>query len=100
MPIKTQNSVVMLSMGIGTLLFVPIFKTITHLPPYMGILLGLGIVWITSEIIRADKDEEERQPFTVSHALNKIDTSSILFFLEILVAIGALESTNVLSGLA
>ena len=87
-------------MGIGTLLFVPIFKTITHLPPYMGILLGLGIVWITSEIIHADKDEEERQPLTVYHALSKIDTSSILFFLEILVAIGALESTNVLSGLA
>jgi len=100
LPIKMQNSVVMLLMGIGTLLFVPIFKTITHLPPYMGILLGLGIVWITSEILHADKDEEERQPFTVSHALSKIDTSSILFFLGILVAIGALESTNVLTGLA
>ena len=100
LPIKMQNSVVMLLMGIGTLLFVPIFKTITHLPPYMGILLGLGIVWITSEIPHADKDEEERQPFTVSHALSKIDTSSILFFLGILVAIGALESTNVLTGLA
>lgn len=100
LPIKMQNSVVMLLMGIGTLLFVPIFKTITHLPPYMGILLGLGIIWITSEILHADKDEEERQPFTVSHALSKIDTSSILFFLGILVAIGALESTNVLRGLA
>ena len=100
LPIKTQNSVVMLLMGIGTLLFVPIFKTITHLPPYMGILSGLGIVWITSEIFHADKDEEERQPFTASHALSKIDTSSILFFLGILVAIGALESTNVLTGLA
>jgi NhaD family Na+/H+ antiporter len=98
--IKTENSVIMLLVGIGTLLFVPIFKTITHLPPYMGILLGLGIVWITSEILHADKDEEERLPFTVSHALSKIDTSSILFFLGILIAIGALESTNLLSGLA
>jgi Na+/H+ antiporter NhaD/arsenite permease-like protein len=77
--IKTQNSVIMLLVGIGTLLFVPIFKTITHLPPYMGILLGLGVVWITSEILHADKDEEERHPFTVSHAL---------------------ESTHLLSGLA
>lgn len=98
--IKTQNSVIMLLVGIGTLLFVPIFKTITHLPPYMGILLGLGIVWITSEILHADKDDEERHPFTVAHALSKIDTSSILFFLGILVAIGALEATHLLSDLA
>lgn len=80
----------MLLVGIGTLLFVPIFKTITHLPPYMGILLGLGIVWISSEILHADKDDEDRRPFTVAHALIKIDTSSILFFLGMLVAIGAL----------
>jgi NhaD family Na+/H+ antiporter len=98
--IKTQNSVIMLLTGIGTLLFVPIFKTITHLPPYMGILFGLGIVWVVSEILHSGKDEEERQPFTVAHALSKIDTSSILFFLGILVAIGALESTHLLSGLA
>jgi NhaD family Na+/H+ antiporter len=98
--IKTQNSVIMLLTGIGTLLFVPIFKTITHLPPYMGVLLGLGIVWIVSEILHSGKDEEERKPFTVAHALSKIDTSSILFFLGILIAIGALESTQLLSGLA
>lgn len=98
--IKTQNSVIMLLTGIGTLVFVPIFKTVTHLPPYMGILLGLGIVWVVSEILHSGKDEEERHPFTVAHALSKIDTSSILFFLGILVAIGALESTHLLSGLA
>ncbi len=98
--IKTQNSVIMLLTGLGTLLFVPIFKTITHLPPYMGILLGLGIVWVVSEILHSGKDEEERHPFTVAHALSKIDTSSILFFFGILVAIGALESTHLLSGLA
>jgi NhaD family Na+/H+ antiporter len=98
--IKTQNSIIMLLTGIGTLLFVPIFKTVTHLPPYMGILLGLGVVWVVSEILHSGKDEEERHPFTVAHALSKIDTSSILFFLGILVAIGALESTHLLSGLA
>jgi Na+/H+ antiporter NhaD/arsenite permease-like protein len=98
--IKTQNAVIMLLVGIGTLIFVPIFKTMTHLPPYMGILLGLGVVWITSEILHANKDDEERHPFTVAHALSKIDTSSILFFLGILIAIGALESTHLLSGLA
>lgn len=98
--INTNHSLIMLLTGIGTLVFVPIFKTVTHLPPYMGILFGLGIVWVVSEILHADKDEEERHPFTVTHALSKIDTSSILFFLGILISIGALESTHLLSGLA
>lgn len=91
---------IMLSFGLGALLFVPIFKTITHLPPYMGMLLGLSIVWLVSEIIHSDKDEEERKPFTVAHALSRIDTSSILFFLGILIAIGCLEATHVLHQLA
>jgi NhaD family Na+/H+ antiporter len=98
--IKTQNSVVMLITGISALIFVPIFKTITHLPPYMGILLGLGVVWVVSEILHSDKDEEERKPLTVSYALSRIDTPSILFFLGILIAISALESTHLLSNLA
>lgn len=98
--IQAQNSVIMLFTGIGTLLFVPIFKTVTHLPPYMGILLGLSVVWIVSEILHSGKDEEEKKPFTVAHALSKIDTSSILFFLGILIAIAALESTHLLSDLA
>lgn len=98
--IQAKNSVIMLFAGISTLLFVPIFKTITHLPPYMGVLLGLGIVWIVSEILHSGKDEEEKKPFTVAHALSKIDTSSILFFLGILIAIAALESTHLLSDLA
>lgn len=98
--IQTQNSLIMLFTGFSTLLFVPIFKTITHLPPYMGILLGLSIVWIVSEILHSGKDEEEKKPFTVAHALSKIDTSSILFFLGILIAISALESTHLLTELA
>jgi NhaD family Na+/H+ antiporter len=98
--IKTQNSVVMLITGVSALIFVPIFKTITHLPPYMGILLGLGVVWVVSEILHSDKDEEERKPLTVSYALSRIDTPSILFFLGILIAISALEATHLLSNLA
>jgi NhaD family Na+/H+ antiporter len=94
------GSNVMLATGLGALLFVPVFKTITHLPPYMGMLLGLGTVWIVSEIIHSDKDTEDRKPFTVAHALSKIDTSSILFFLGILIAIAALESTHMLQNLA
>jgi Na+/H+ antiporter NhaD/arsenite permease-like protein len=91
---------VMLGFGLGALLFVPVFKTITHLPPYMGMLLGLSIVWVVSEIIHSDKDVEDRKPYTVAHALSKVDTSSILFFLGILIAIGCLEATHLLHDLA
>lgn len=95
-----QKSRLMFFVGVGGLIFVPIFKTVTHLPPYMGMLLSLGIVWITSELINSDKDEEERHPYTPAHALSRIDTSSVLFFLGILIAIGSLEATHLLSDLA
>ncbi|MDZ7935775.1 MAG: sodium:proton antiporter NhaD [Emticicia sp.] len=95
---KERNT--MFFVGLSTLLFVPIFKTVTHLPPYMGMMLGLGIVWVVGEILHSKKDEEDRQPFTASHALSKIDSSSILFFLGILLAIGCLESTGLLQSLA
>lgn len=86
--------------GIGSLLFVPIFKTITHLPPYMGMLFGLGAMWVVTELIHSKKDEVEKGPRSVNHALRKIDTPSILFFLGILVAITALESVGTLHHLA
>jgi Na+/H+ antiporter NhaD/arsenite permease-like protein len=95
-----EKSKLMLFVGVGGLIFVPVFKTITHLPPYMGMLLSLGIVWIVSELINSNKDDEERHPYTPAHALSKIDTSSVLFFLGILVAIGALEATHLLTSLA
>ncbi|HEV7350693.1 sodium:proton antiporter NhaD [Telluribacter sp.] len=90
----------MLIAGTLGLLFVPVFKTVTHLPPYMGMLLSLGTLWVLSEILHKDKDEEDRAPFTPAYALSKIDASSILFFLGILAAVGVLESTEVLSDLA
>jgi Na+/H+ antiporter NhaD/arsenite permease-like protein len=86
--------------GIGVLLFVPIFKTITHLPPYMGMLLGLGVMWTITEMINADKDEAEKGAKSVNHALRKIDTPSILFFLGILLAISALQSNGSLFAVA
>lgn len=95
---KERNT--MFFVGLGTLLFVPIFKTITHLPPYMGMMLGLGVVWVVGEVLHSKKDEEERKPFTASYALSRIDSSSILFFLGILLAIGCLESTGLLANLA
>jgi Na+/H+ antiporter NhaD/arsenite permease-like protein len=97
---KIKGSKRMLYVGLGALLFVPIFKTITHLPPYMGMLFGLGILWVTSELIHIDKSEEEKKPYSAIHALSKIDTSSVLFFLGILVAISSLETLGILERLA
>ena len=88
------------AIGLGVLLFVPIFKTITHLPPFMGILFGLGVMWVVTEMIHSGKDEIEKGTRSVVHALRKADTPSILFFLGILVAISALESAHLLVGLA
>ena len=86
--------------GLGSLLFVPVFKTITHLPPYMGVLLGLGVMWVVIEMIHHEKDEMEKGLFSVNHALRKIDTPSILFFLGILLSIAALQATGILTRLA
>ncbi len=95
---RDRNTV--FGIGIGALLFVPVFKTITHLPPYMGMLFGLGVMWVLTELIHNKKDEDEKGLFSVNHALRKIDTPSILFFLGILVAITALESVGTLHHLA
>jgi Na+/H+ antiporter NhaD/arsenite permease-like protein len=86
--------------GVCCLLFVPVFKTITHLPPYMGIVFGLGLMWVLTEMIHSGKDEEEKGLLSVNHALRKVDTPSILFFLGILLAVSALQSTGVLSSVA
>ena len=89
-----------LALGIGALVFVPVFKTITHLPPFMGMLFGLAILWIVTEIIHKNKNEEDKDIFSVMQALRKSDVPSVLFFLGILVAISALESTHQLTNLA
>jgi Na+/H+ antiporter NhaD/arsenite permease-like protein len=88
------------ALGVGSLLFVPVFKTITHLPPYMGILFGLGLMWVITELIHSQRDEQEKGLLSVNHALRKIDTPSVLFFLGILLSIGALQATGVLTNLA
>lgn len=87
-------------LGIGSLLFVPIFKTITHLPPYIGILLGLSVLWIVTEIMHKSKNEEFKAKVTVANVLRRIDTPSILFFLGILLAVAALQTVGHLDLLA
>jgi len=96
----STGSYVMLFSGLAVLLSVPIFKTLTHLPPYLGMMLGLGVLWIISEIVHAGKDDEEKKPYTATHALSRIDMPSMLFFLGILLSISCLESTHLLVRLA
>lgn len=86
--------------GISCLLFVPIFKTITHLPPYMGMLLSLGLIWTITELIHKGKLDNEKGILSVSHALRKIDTPSILFFFGILMSISSLEVIGILPQMA
>ncbi len=87
-------------LGLGGLLFVPIFKTVTHLPPFMGMLLSLGVLWVVTELLHHNKDLEEKGALSVVHALRKIDAASVLFFLGILVAISALQSAGMLKEMA
>ena len=98
--IEERDGKIMLFAGAGSLIGVPVFKTLTHLPPYMGILLALGLVWILSELLHSEKDEAATKHLSVGYALTKIDTSSILFFLGILLAIGGLESFGYLHALS
>lgn len=98
--LKKSTQYIVLFSGILILLLVPVFKMATHLPPYMGILIGLGILWIITEIIHGRADTNDRQVLSVAYALQKIDTPSILFFLGLLMSIAALQVTGVLSDLA
>jgi Na+/H+ antiporter NhaD/arsenite permease-like protein len=81
-------------LGVLGLLFVPIFKTITHLPPYVGILLSLGLLWIVTEIIHRSKKHEQKSQLSVIGVLKKVDVPTIFFFLGILLAVAALQSAG------
>jgi Na+/H+ antiporter NhaD/arsenite permease-like protein len=91
---------IMFALGLGVLVLVPAFKQVTHLPPFMGILFGLGILWFAGELLHRSKAPEARQHLTVAHALGQIDLSSLLFFLGILLAVATLEHTGLLAALA
>ena len=90
----------MFFLGLGVLVAVPAFKTITHLPPFMGVLLGLGLLWLVGDMLHKGKSMEERSHLELSHALSRIDMSSIVFFIGILLAVATLEHTHILTGLA
>ncbi|MBK7376410.1 MAG: sodium:proton antiporter NhaD [Chitinophagaceae bacterium] len=96
---KADSRIVLFS-GIGFLIIVPVFKTITHLPPFMGMMLALGLMWVITTIIHKNKRPEVSEKLTVAKALQKVDTPSILFFLGILLAVSALQSFGLLQGVA
>ena len=90
----------MFFMGLGILVLVPVFKTVTHLPPFMGILFGLGLLWFVGEMIHREKPDDTKEHLTLVSALGRIDLSSIMFFVGILLSVATLEHTHVLSSLA
>ena len=91
---------VMFTAGLTALLMVPVFKTVTHLPPFLGVLLGLGVLWVIGDRIHSEKPYEERKRVTIAHALTRIDMSAITFFIGILLAVATLEHAGVLQALA
>jgi len=97
---EKKDGRIILIAGIGFLIFVPIFKTLTHLPPFMGMLLALGLMWVITTFIHKSKQPQHAQKFTVATALQKVDTPSILFFLGILLAVSALQSFGLLKEMA
>jgi Na+/H+ antiporter NhaD/arsenite permease-like protein len=90
----------MFFMGLGILVAVPAFKTVTHLPPFMGILFGLGILWLVGDLVHRHKEDESKLHLTLVHALSRIDLSSLVFFIGILLAVATLEHTHILMSLA
>ena len=87
-------------LGISALLFVPVFKTLTGLPPYMGIFLGLGVLWVVTEIMHGSKNDEDKHPLSVVGVLTRVDTPSVLFFLGILLAVSSLATAGHLTQVA
>jgi len=90
----------MFFLGLGILVAVPVFKTVTHLPPFMGILLGLGMLWLIGDLIHSQKSDEDKQHLSLVSALTRIDMSSILFFVGILLAVATLEHAHILTDVA
>ncbi|HRH38873.1 MAG TPA: sodium:proton antiporter NhaD, partial [Flavobacteriales bacterium] len=98
--VSTGEQRLVLALGLFALLGVPFFKTITHLPPYMGILLGLGILWVVTELLHKGKEENHAGHLRVTSVLRRIDVPSMLFFLGILIAVSGLQEAGHLADAA
>jgi len=87
-------------MGVLGLLMVPVFKTVTHLPPFMGMMLSLGVLWVVTEVLHRKKNVEQKSGLSVIGVLQRVDVSTVYFFLGILLAVGSLQSAGHLGILA
>ena len=94
------ESSLMFYLGLGILVAVPAFKTATHLPPFLGVLFGLGVLWLVGDLVHRDKEDEVKKPLTLVHALGRIDMGSVVFFIGILLAVASLEHAHILMELA
>ncbi|GGD58003.1 sodium:proton antiporter NhaD [Muriicola marianensis] len=91
-----RESRIVLVLGVLLLLFVPVFKNVTHLPPFMGMLFALSVLWLVTEVLHRKKSREVQRQFSVAQTLQRIDTPSVLFFLGILLAVSSLEVLGIL----
>ena len=88
--IPFNEQIIILCTGVGALIFVPVFKSITHLPPYMGMIFGLGIIWIVTELLHKKKSIDLRRKLSVTNILRRVETSTVFFFLGILTAVACI----------
>ncbi len=95
---KAQRDIIFW-LGVGGLMFVPVFKTLTHLPPFMGILLVLGLLWTVTEIFHYNTSEDDTMAKRVTDLLSRIDLATIMFFLGILMAVAVLQEIGVLTAM-
>jgi Na+/H+ antiporter NhaD/arsenite permease-like protein len=98
--VSSQDKMRALLVGIGGLLFVPIFKTVTHLPPFMGMMLSLGVLWVVTDLMHRRKNDSVRSELGILGVIRRIDTPSVLFFLGILLAVASLQTAGQLKDLA
>jgi Na+/H+ antiporter NhaD/arsenite permease-like protein len=95
-----REKAIMFCMGMGSLIFVPIFKAVTHLPPYLGILFALGVLWLTGNLLHRNKPAHVKEPLRLTRALRRIDMASVVFFIAILLAVATLSANGLLPALA
>lgn len=98
--VSSSEKAIVFILGLGGLIFVPIFKTVTHLPPFMGIMLVLGIMWAVTEMLHKSKSKDDKSSLLVTGVIKKVDVPSILFFLGILFAVGGLQAAGLLKAMA
>ncbi|MCB9224214.1 MAG: sodium:proton antiporter NhaD [Crocinitomicaceae bacterium] len=98
--VTNREKIIVFALGLAGLLFVPVFKTMTHLPPFTGMMLSLGVLWLVTEVMHGRKSSELKRNLSVISVLQKVDTASVLFFLGILMAVAALQEVGHLGQVA